>query len=200
LTVGPDSPSNLHGLTQKNSATAQLEAAADAVIRGDSKTLKRLLRDDPQLVRARSTREHRATLLHYVSANGVEGYRQKTPANIVEIAELLLKAGAEVDAEADVYGGGATALGLVATSVHPYRAGVQNPLMQLLLDHGAEIDHKTSAKDQHASFIEITQVSKLASGEGWLAPAQIQNTQAPQSKIYFSFVAHLEDSVGPFST
>jgi hypothetical protein len=43
--------------------------------------------------------------LHYCSANGVEGYRQKTPKNIVEITRILLEAGAEVDARADVYGG-----------------------------------------------------------------------------------------------
>jgi hypothetical protein len=54
-----------------------------------------------------------------VSANGVEGYRQKTPKNIVEIAKVLLNAGADVNAEAEVYGGGATTLGLVATSVYP---------------------------------------------------------------------------------
>lgn len=144
---------HLIGLTQKNSAIARFEAAADAIIKGDLKTLQRLLRDDPKLVHARSTREHRATLLHYVSANGVEGYRQKTPPNIVEITELLLNAGAEVDAEADVYGGGATTLGLVATSVHPYLAGVQNPLMQILLDHGAEIDHKTSAGNRQSSVL-----------------------------------------------
>jgi len=137
----------------KNSAIARFEAAADAIIKGDLKTVQRLLRDDPKLVHARSTREHRATLLHYVSANGVEGYRQKTAANIVEITELLLNAGAEVDAEADVYGGGATTLGLVATSVHPYLAGVQNPLMQILLDHGAEIDHKTSAGNRQSSVL-----------------------------------------------
>ena len=136
---------HLNGLKEKRSPIARFEAAVDAIIKGDVKRLKRLLRDDPRLIDARSTREHRATLLHYVSANGVEGYRQKTPANIVEITELLLKAGAEVDAEADVYGGGSTTLGLVATSVHPFRAGVQNPLMQLLLDYGAEIDRKTSA-------------------------------------------------------
>jgi ankyrin repeat protein len=144
---------HLKGLTQKDSAIARFELAADAIIKGDTKTLKRLLRNDPQLVHARSTRKHRATLLHYTSANGVEGYRQKTPPNIVEITELLLKAGAEVDAEADVYGGGATTLGLAATSVHPFRAGVQNPLIQLLLDNGAEIDHKTSAGNGQSSVL-----------------------------------------------
>src|SRR5262245_44102121 len=152
---------HLNGLTKKDSAIARFEAAADAIIKGDIKTLKRLLREDPRLVQARSTREHGATLLHYVSANGVEGYRQKTPANIVAITELLLKAGAEVDAEADMYGGGSTTLGLAATSVHPFRAGVQNPLMQILLDHGAEIDHKTSAGNQQSSVL-----GALANGRG----------------------------------
>jgi len=144
---------HVNGLNEKGSAVARFEKAADAIIKGDIKTLKRLLRDDPRLVQARSTREHGATLLHYVSANGVEGYRQETPANIVEITELLLKGGAEVDAEADVYGGGSTTLGLVATSVHPFRAGVQNPLLQLLLDYGAEIDHKTAAGNRQSSVL-----------------------------------------------
>ena len=66
-------------------------------------------REHPGLVRERSTREHRSTLLHYVSANGVEDFRQKTPKNIVEITNLLLDAGADVDAESDAYGGGCTA-------------------------------------------------------------------------------------------
>lgn len=136
---------HLNDLSQKSSLIAKFEAAVDAICSGDVKTLKRLLREEPQLIHSRSTREHKATLLHYVSANGIEGYRQKTPKNIVEIAEVLLNAGADVNAEADVYGGGATTLGLVATSVHPFRAGVQNPLMQILLDHGADIDHETSA-------------------------------------------------------
>jgi ankyrin repeat protein len=123
----------------------RFEAAADAIVNGDVSTLEQLLREEPRLIRVRSTREHNATLLHYISANGVEGYRQKTPKNAVEIAQLLLQAGAEVNAEADVYGGGATTLGLAATSIHPERAGVQNALMKVLLDHGAAIDHPRGA-------------------------------------------------------
>ena len=157
----PKFAKHLEGLTRKSSVVARFEAAADAIIKGDVKTLKLRLREDPNLIRARSTREHQATLLHYVSANGVEGYRQKTPKNAVKIAEVLLKAGAEVDAEADVYGGGATTLGLVATSVHPYLAGVQNPLMQILLDHGAEIDHQTSAGNRQSAVMGC-----LANGRG----------------------------------
>jgi ankyrin repeat protein len=131
---------HIEHLRRKDSPTAQFEAAADAIVSGDKQVLRRLLDENPDLVRQRSAREHRATLLHYTSANGVEGYRQKTPKNIVEIADLLLRSGAEVDAEANVYGGGCTTLGLAATSVHPEAAGVQEPLLQILLDHGATVD------------------------------------------------------------
>ena len=119
---------------------SSFEAAVDAIVRGDAAQLRELLRAEPDLVRQRSEREHHSTLLHYVSANGVEDSRQNTPANVVEIAALLLDAGADVNAESDAYGERSTALGLTATSCHPYRAGVQRPLMQLLIDRGARID------------------------------------------------------------
>jgi hypothetical protein len=140
-------------ITRASSAVSNFEAAADAIVSGDVQTLERLLREDPQLIRARSTREHNATLLHYVAANGVENYRQKTPKNAMEILEVLMKAGAEVDATANVYGGGATTLGLVATSVHPERAGVQDALMQILLDYGAAIDHPQGAGNDSCAVI-----------------------------------------------
>lgn len=127
-------------IAHSGSATASFESAADAIVEGDVETLSQMLRENPGLARARSTREHHATLLHYVAANGVESWRQRTPKNIVEIADALLDKSAEVDATADIYGGGATTLGLVATSIHPERAGMQIPLLQLLLDRGARID------------------------------------------------------------
>jgi ankyrin repeat protein len=112
-------------------------------------TLKSLLREYPELVEARSTREHQATLLHYVAANGVEDYRQKTPKNAVKVATVLIEAGAEVDADLD-YGLegrksyperlGSTTLGLVATSFHTAKAGVQIALLETLLQAGARID------------------------------------------------------------
>lgn len=135
------------------SAVSHFESAADAIVAGDAATLERILREHPELIHARSTREHRSTLLHYSAANGVENYRQKTPANAVRIAEMLLDAGAEVDAEADMYGGRCTTLGLAATSVHPEVAGVQNALMQLLIDRGAAIDGPR-AMGRSASFVD----------------------------------------------
>ena len=133
---------HVDALERASSAESAFERAAEAIIDGDSLALARLLRENDGLIRARSTREHRATLLHYVAANGVENYRQRTPKNAVEIAKVLLDAGADVDAEADVYGGGATTLGLVATSVYPDRAGVQIELMDLLRQRGARVDDR----------------------------------------------------------
>lgn len=119
------------------------EQAADAIMHGDLDRLGALLREEPTLITARSDRSHGATLLHYVSANGVENYRQRTPANIVAIAQLLLDAGADVHATCDVYGGGADTLGLVVTSAHPRAAGVQLALADLLVARGAHFDAGT---------------------------------------------------------
>jgi ankyrin repeat protein len=131
---------HVEGLARAHPTISAFEAAADAIVGGDLPTLEKLLSKNPTLVRARSTREHCATLLHYVSANGVEDFRQKTPKNIVEITKLLLKAGADINAQSDAYGGGSTTLGLTATSCHPEAASVQLPLMDLLIEHGAIID------------------------------------------------------------
>jgi ankyrin repeat protein len=116
------------------------ESAVDAIVGGDSTTLARLLCEHPDLVHARSSREHHATLLHYVSANGVEDFRQKTPRNIVEITRMLLDAGADVNAGSDSYGVQDTTFMLTATSCHPHDAGVQIPLLELLLQRGARVD------------------------------------------------------------
>ncbi|HSA55070.1 MAG TPA: ankyrin repeat domain-containing protein [Gemmatimonadaceae bacterium] len=118
------------------------EAAADAVVSGDLATLESLVRAHPDLVRARSPRVHRATLLHYVAANGVEDFRQRTPPDAVEIARFLLESGAAVDALAETYGGGTaqTTMNLLVSSSHPADAGLQSPLVELLLDFGAAIN------------------------------------------------------------
>jgi len=114
--------------------------AADAIVAGDLKALKRLLREEPELARARSTRGQEAPLIHYVAANGIEDFRQKTPKNIVEITRVLVASGAEVDAITQAYGGASTALGLAATSYHPAKAGVQLDLLDELLNAGACVD------------------------------------------------------------
>ena len=168
-------------LAHVDSVTSRFEAAADAIVEGDVETLSRLLREDAELVRARSAREHRATLLHYVAANGVEGYRQRTPKNAVFVADLLLRRGAEVDATAETYGSGATTLGLAATSVHPERAGVQIALLKLLLDRGARMDRDGSAGNSQ-SLVKAC----LANGRG----------QAAQFLSFHAEPCDLEEAAG----
>lgn len=127
-------------LQHADSSDSKFEQAADAIASGDIATLRRLLDESPELIRQRSSHEHRSTLLHYVSANGIEDFRQRTPPNIAEITRLLLDRGADVNAESDAYSGRSMALGLTATSVHPEAAGVQIALMELLLERGALIE------------------------------------------------------------
>jgi len=138
----------VEAVTAGDSPVHRYETAVEAVIWGDAAALGKALQDHPELVRARSTRvthhdppQHRATLLHYVAANGVEGYRQRSPENAVEIARLLLEAGAEPDAPAGMYGSqDATTMSMLVSSCHPAKAGVQVALVDTLVDFGASVE------------------------------------------------------------
>jgi ankyrin repeat protein len=134
-------------VTETNSPVYQFESAVEAVIAGDIGKLEALLDEIAELVRARSTRithfdppVHGATLLHYIAANGVEGYRQKTPQDAVDVAKLLLTKGAEVDSLANMYGGQCTTMNLLVSSCHPAEAGLQVALLETLLDFGSAIE------------------------------------------------------------
>ncbi len=121
-------------------AAARFEAAVEAVVSGDVPALRAMRREHPGLVRERSARRHHATLLHYVAANGVEGGRQRTPPSAVEVARVLLEAGAEADALADMYDHRCTTLSMLVSSSHPAEAGLQGALAETLLDHGAALE------------------------------------------------------------
>lgn len=129
----------LDALDDPQSELSRFERAADAIVAGNEDDLGLLLTEAPWLTVARSARMHRACLLHYVAANGVENYRQCTPPNIASIAARLLDAGADVRATCNVYGGNADVLGLVATSAHPRIAGIQPELIDLLVQRGAPV-------------------------------------------------------------
>lgn len=132
---------------EAESPVARFEAAVEAVVGGDLDTLGAQLAADPRLVHARSSRlthfdphVHRATLLHYVAANGVEGHRQRTPPHVVDVARTLLEAGADPDSLADLYGGQCTTMSLLVSSAHPARAGVQVALVDTLVAFGASVE------------------------------------------------------------
>jgi hypothetical protein len=120
-------------------AASPFERAVCAVVDGDEGHLRGLLTLHPDLVRERAAAPHRATLLHYVGANGIEP--QRSPKNAPAIARMLLEAGAEVDALGPVYDDPYnTPLCLAVTSIHTFMAGVQAKLVDVFIDHGARID------------------------------------------------------------
>ena len=143
----PALETHVGAVVQRDSAVSRFESAVEAVVDGNLDALAGLLTADPSLLQARSVRVthfdppiHRATLLHYVAANGVEGYRQRTPANAVEIARTLLGAGSVPDALADMYGSRCTTMSMLVSSDHPARAGVQVALVDTLVDFGASVE------------------------------------------------------------
>jgi ankyrin repeat protein len=143
-------------MEQRDQQVYPFELAVDAVVDGDAATLSALLQQHPELAAARSSRVtwfdppvHAATLLIYLGANGIENYRQRTPKNAVEIATLLLDAGADVNAEANLYGAQWTTLGLLASSSHPAAAGLQIELLALLVARGAQFGNALQAALVH---------------------------------------------------
>lgn len=110
----------------------EFESAVDALLMGDIDSLAAKVIDRPSLLKERSRFGHRATLLHYVSSNGVETRRQIVPLNLPEITRLLLEKGADKNAKMRVYGGEFTALELASTSAHPKEAGVVDDLIKIL--------------------------------------------------------------------
>ena len=142
-------------VVRDDSPVCLFESAVEAVVDGELAALEWLLRRHPDLVHRRSARVthfdppvHRAAPLHYVAANGVEWYRQKTPKNAVDVARVLLRHGAEVDGLADMYGGRWTTLSLLVSSCHPAEAGLQVELAEVLLEHGAAVEGGGSGRWQ----------------------------------------------------
>lgn len=117
--------------------------ALAALERGDVGALSTLLNEHPELVPARTNLEPpygyfaAATLLHHVAWNPSRNV--PVPANIVDIARLLLDRGADVDAETLGRSGGTT-MGLVITSRMASEANVSGPLIELLRARGAKLD------------------------------------------------------------
>jgi ankyrin repeat protein len=63
-----------------------------------------------------------------------------------QVARAVLQAGAEPDALADMYGAECTTMTMLVSSSHPATAGLQVPLIELLLDFGATIEGRGTRK------------------------------------------------------
>jgi hypothetical protein len=105
--------------------------AVDHLVTGNIRSLERLLDEQPHLILQRSAYFHKASLLHYVSANGVEIRRQTVPGNLAEIASLLIERGADPEARAFFYGRMMDTVSLLRTGSHTKQAGVYEKVLGL---------------------------------------------------------------------
>ncbi|MGE0432478.1 MAG: ankyrin repeat domain-containing protein [Planctomycetota bacterium] len=114
---------------------------------GDASGLEALLRREPAAVHTRidwvgppyDAYFRQATLLHHVSGNPLV---LPVPGNAPELAGVMLRAGAAVDAETDFGEWSWTTLGLVTSSSGALAAGVSEALIDTLLAAGANINHR----------------------------------------------------------
>ena len=106
------------------------EQAIDALLAGELQSLQQIVKERPSIIEQPSNFGHKAQLIHYVGANGVEMWRQVVPPNIVEICRFLLECGAQPDSTANIYGG-STPLALISSSAHPAEAGLLAALVQV---------------------------------------------------------------------
>jgi hypothetical protein len=110
--------------------------AVDLIDSGDTSGLSLLLAQNPGLIRHRVLFEgenyfRNPSLLEFIAENPVR--RGVLPANIVDVATIILNAGPEQSARN-------SALELVATGRVPRECKVQIPLIEILRSHGANAD------------------------------------------------------------
>jgi hypothetical protein len=127
---------------------ATFRRAVDLLDTGDVAALRAHLKGHPQMVHQRVIFEggnyfHNPTLLEFVAENPVR--HGTLPHNIVEIAKVILDAGAEPSALNET-------LMLVATGSVPRECRQQLPLINLLCDHGADPDTAIEATALHGEF------------------------------------------------
>jgi hypothetical protein len=122
--------------------------AVDLIDAGDVAGLRTHLKQHPSLVHQRLVFEggnyfRNPSLLEFIAENPVR--HGSLPANIVEVARVILDAGVERSAMIE-------ALMLVSTGRIPRECRVQVPLIDLLCDYGADPDNAIRAAALHGEF------------------------------------------------
>ncbi len=122
--------------------------AVDLIDAGDASGLRVYLKQHPMLVHQHVVFEgwnyfHNPTLLEFTAGNPVR--HPKLPENIVEVAKVIIDAGAEQSALNEM-------LMLAATGSVPRECGKQLPLIDLLCDHGADANSALHAATLHGEM------------------------------------------------
>jgi hypothetical protein len=152
--------------------------AVDLLDAGEADGLRAHLRAHPEVIHQRVVFEggsyfQSPSLLEFTAENPVRHGR--LPDNIVEIAKVILDAGAKTDRSALD-----STLGLVASGRVARESGAQIPLIDLLCDHGADPDQGMLTALAHGEFEAVDALLRrgatmdlaVAAATGRLAEAQ----------------------------
>ena len=143
MSNSPDKDAIIRLLSEVRILDPIFRSAVEVIDAGEVEALRELLRQHPRLVHQRAEEEgwfagiyfRHPTLLHFVANNP---YRHETmPPRVLESAEVILDAGAEIDALTET-SNPHTVLGLVTSCEPARKAGVQIPLVDLLVRRGAD--------------------------------------------------------------
>ncbi|HEY2296067.1 MAG TPA: ankyrin repeat domain-containing protein [Thermoanaerobaculia bacterium] len=145
--TGPDLPHH------ERIADPAFRRAVDLLDAGDADGLRAHLREHPGVVRQRVRFEGgnyfgNPALLEFAAENPIRHGR--LPANIIEVARVVLDAGAKSDRSILE-----STLGLVASGRVARDCGVQMPLIDLLCDHGAGPNQAMLPALVHAEFAAV---------------------------------------------
>lgn len=144
----PENPLPPHPAHHERIEDSIFRHAIDLIDAGDAEGLRAYLRRHVALVRQRVVFEgdnyfRNPTLIEFIAENPIR--RGSLPKNIVQVAEVLVNAGAERSALEQT-------LGLVATGRIARECGVQIPLIDFLCARGARPDGALQAAIGHGEF------------------------------------------------
>jgi hypothetical protein len=139
---------------QERIEDAVFRTAVNLIDSGDTSGLSLLLKKNPGLIRQRVLFEggnyfRNPGLLEFIAENPVR--HGTLPENIVDVAVILLDAGAELSSVNET-------LGLVVSGRVPRECKVQIPLIEVLCRYGANPDSALAAAVLHAEFEAVHQL------------------------------------------
>jgi hypothetical protein len=150
----------------------RFKRCVDAIVKGDLGLILQLVQEQPNLVHARSSYAHRATLLNLVGANGVEHSRKRqSPANAPATAQALLDLGTDADSTCNAGNAGrAITLYLDVSSEHTAAAGVQADPVEVLCRGGAKPE---GLDDESLPLVTAVTGGKRALPSDWCSVARV---------------------------
>ena len=156
-----------------------LRHAIDLLDDGNAAALREILRANPELIRQRVTFEgenyfEKPSLLEFIAENPIR--HDSMPPNAVEIAELLIEAGAP-RASID------ETLMLVSSGRVARECGLQLPLIERLAKHGASLDAAMMPALVHGELAAVDALIRLGARVSLEAAAGTGRVQDAQRSI-----------------